>query len=236
MNEHDLDDDRAGTDTTPDAQQERPDDEDGRTTPGDLSIQLDRLEVASHLGRTSIDAVADRLSKVAGQTIAVETGRVTTGFVKPDALESTFGQEHRVAVRLRLRGPPYGHVLALFDLASANRTATLMLENSVEDLESVSNDLAHDAVKELGAMMANGMTDALADVVGREIDVGTPQLSSTDERTIMRRTVTDDDGYGLYLASTVRVPEQDVTTDVYLFPDTETFLRLLGYLETEEIV
>ncbi len=223
MSEHDIDNGRRGHDSNTEPRN------------GDLAVRLDRLGIANHLGAAGIDGVADRLGHLGGKNVEVEAGRVATGYVDQGAVTVAFSDDHRVAVRVRLRGPPHGYVLVLFSLESANRAATFMLSNTVENLDATPNELAHDAVKELGGMMAYGFMDALADIVEREIDVGTPKLSSDNEADVVRRTVASEDGIGLYLASTVRLPEEDVAADVYLFPGNATFIRMLSRIELEEV-
>lgn len=192
---------------------------------GGLTIRLETLGVMNRLGERGVSGIADRLRRLDCSDGEVVAERATGGFIPRDGVDAAFGDEDSVGVRVSLSDVPGGYVLVVFGLASANRAATMMLSNTVDDLESASNELAQSAVTELGGMIAYGFVDAFADAVGREVDVRRPLLFTDTERALVERTLDKEEGLGLYIASRFRLPEEDVTTDVYLFPDSEAMIR-----------
>jgi chemotaxis protein CheY-P-specific phosphatase CheC len=111
-----------------------------------------------------------------------------------------------------------------------------MLSDAVEDLSAVSNEMAHDALTELGGIVAYGFLDAWADAFGQEIDAGAPARVYGTQREVLRATTNMDEDLGVYIAARFHVPAQDIDTEVFVFPDTEVFLRLLDLLEPEQVM
>jgi chemotaxis protein CheC len=195
-----------------------------------LTIPIEKLGIMNRLGDIGVDGVEDRLSRVGDYEGEVVSEQVKCGYVGADLLDSTFTSEDRVGVKVRLPGAPYGYAIVLFSKTSANNAATVMLSSATDDLSTVSNDLAHSALIELGGMMAYGFLDAWADAFDQEIDAGAPVPVHSDERDIISRTIAREDDLGLFIASKLHVPEHDIHADVYLFPENETFVEILKRL------
>jgi chemotaxis protein CheY-P-specific phosphatase CheC len=199
-------------------------------------LPVRKLGVMNRLGEVGVEGVASRLERLGDRDGAeVRTEQVSIGFVDAASVDATFPDEERVGIRVRLPGAPHGYVLVLFPMASANNAATLMLSDAVPDLSAVDNDLAHSALVELGAMMAYGFMDAWADTFDQRIDVGTPRRVSGPVGTAVARTVDREEDLGVYIASRLHLPREDVDAEVLVLPSNETFVRLLDLLTIDQV-
>jgi chemotaxis protein CheY-P-specific phosphatase CheC len=200
-------------------------------------LPVRKLGVMNRLGELGVEGVASRLERLGDRDGAeVRTDQVSIGFVEPGSVDATFSTDDRVGIRVHLPGAPHGFVLVLFPMASANNAATLMLSDAVPDLSTVENDLAHSALVELGAMMAYGFMDAWADTFDQRIDVGTPQRVSGQVAGTVSGTLERGDDLGVYIASRLHLPREDIDADVLVFPSTDTFIRLLDLLTIEQVI
>lgn len=198
------------------------------------TLAVRKLGVMNRLGELGVDGVASRVERLGGDR-GVETEQVKCGYADPVALAASFDADDRVGIRVRLSSAPHGYVLVLFPMESANNAATMMLSDAVSDLSSVDNDLAHSALVELGAMMAYGFMDAWADTFDQRIDVGTPRRVSGPVGTAVARTVDREEDLGVYIASRLHLPREDVDAEVLVLPSNETFVRLLDLLTIDQV-
>lgn len=198
---------------------------------GELSIRLTALNRLNTLSETGVQGVADRLRTIGDGGTDVATQWAKAGFVPRSGDGTTFDDDPSVGARVRLSTDPGGYVLVVFSIPSANRAATLLLSDAVDDLAEASNELAHSALMELGGMMAYGFVDGVADVVNREINVQTPVLLNGSERDLVSRTIKRDDQLGLYIASKFDLPEHDIDASVFLFPQSRSMIRLVDGLD-----
>lgn len=194
--------------------------------PGMRTVRLDALGRMTRLGATGTGSVERRLRDLT-PGIEVVGERTTAGFVDERSLKAAFGSDDRVGVRVRITGASSGYVVVLFPLDSADRAATLMLSTGIDDLSTVPNALAHDAFAELGGLVANAFADGIAGEVDEAIDARAPKLISDSERTLIRRTLGQHAGLGLFVTARLRLPDHDVTCDIFLFPESGPFLDAL---------
>lgn len=187
----------------------------------------------NQLAEIGIDGVRDRLQHIDEET-RVESELVKSGYVSEATVDTKFDAAPRAGVRLRLPGAPHGYGLALFAPASANRAAARMLSRDVADLSSVEPEMARSALTELGTMMVSGFVDAWADTFDQEIDVQAPTPVHNAEREIIGQTAARGDALGVYVTSRLRL--EGVVGQVYLFPETETFVEIVDRLDAERLV
>jgi chemotaxis protein CheC len=126
-------------------------------------------------------------------------------------------------------------VLVLFNPASANRAAAVMLEDADEAVAEADEELARSTIQELGSIMASGFVDSWANTFDERIDIATPETVQHTEAEIVSAAVEAGDDLGVYIASRLHVPAYDIDASVYVLPDTRTFLKILGQLEVGSI-
>jgi chemotaxis protein CheC len=198
-----------------------------------LSIPIRKLGVMNRIGQVGIDGVEHRLQRLDNYGAAVESELVKSGHVDEASLPRTFRDVERAGVRVRLPTAPNGYAVVLFSPESANNAAALMLDDAVDDLNGVSEEMARSALTELGGIMASGFVDGWANAFEQRIDVVAPTALHNTEREIVGQTVAGDDGLGIYITSRLRLPDHGVVAQVYLFPENETFVRILSRVEME---
>jgi chemotaxis protein CheC len=194
------------------------------------TMPVRQLAMMNQLAKLGFDGVADRLTELRPE-MRVEAEHAWSGFADRSALSAQFSQEERVATLTRLPNGPGGYVAVVFSVGSANRAAAIMLRDATDDLESVGQSMASSALKELGNMMASGFVDAWANRFDYEIDFSTPSLVRDAEANIVSKMLGRDTALGVYMASTVRLPEYDITSTVYLFPETDAFLNAVETID-----
>jgi len=187
---------------------------------------IGKLSVMNRLAELGTNGAADRLQQFSATSGVVETDPVQVGYATDAALTQSFGTGERTGARIQIREVPHGYVLVLFPLRAANNAAALLLSDTVDDVSEVSGEMARSALTELSGILANGYFDVWANRFGEEIVVSEPNAVQNTEREIVRQAVDTSDEVGLYLRSRLRVPASGVTADVYLLPETETFLQL----------
>jgi chemotaxis protein CheC len=196
-----------------------------------LSIPIRKLGVLNRFGQVGIDGVEHRLTRLDNYGATVESELVKSGYVDDESIGRTFDGSERVGVRVRVPTAPNGYALVLFSPESANHAAALMLSEATDDLSGISTEMARSALTELGGIMASGFVDGWANAFDQRIDIVAPTAVHNTEREIVRQTVGGDDALGLYITSRLRLPDHDVVAQVYLFPENETFVRILNRVE-----
>jgi chemotaxis protein CheC len=200
-----------------------------------LTIPIEKLAVMNWLGEVGVDGVEKRLRRLPVDEISVRSEQVKSGYTGDESVDAQFGSHVRVGVKVRIPNTPAGHMLVLFSPESANNAAALMLENAVEDVSAASFEMARDALTELSNMIASGFVDEWADLFDRHIVTAAPNFVQNPERELIRRVVTGDDDLGLYITSSLRIPEYDIDASILLFPEEETFVNAASKLSLSVI-
>jgi len=194
-------------------------------------VDIRKLSFINEMAKVGTNGVADNMSTLTGEDAQMEV--TTTNFVEIEDIKAQLDDGKRVGVRVRLMEPPHGHVLILFPESSAKKITALMLSDMVDDMSSVSGEMARSAVEELGNMMASGFIDGWADVLGTTIDVATPQLVYAPAGEIVERTAgLGGDDLALFFDSDLSVPSYEIQAEIYAFPDLEEFVEMVNNLET----
>jgi chemotaxis protein CheC len=195
-----------------------------------LMVDIRKLSFINEMAKVGTNGVAENMSKLTGEDAKMEVTK--TNFIDVKDIKSQLDEGKRVGVRVRLMEPPHGHVLILFPEASAKKVTALMLSDMVDDMGDVSGEMARSAVEELGNMMASGFIDGWADVLGRTIDIATPQLVYAPAGDIVERTAgLGGEDLALFFDSNLTVPSYDIDAEIYAFPDLEEFVEMVNAIE-----
>ena len=195
-----------------------------------LMVDIRKLSFINEMAKVGTNGVAENMSKLTGENAQMEVTK--TNFIDVKDIKSQLDDGKRVGVRVRLMEPPHGHVLILFPESSAKKVTALMLSEMVDDMGDVSGEMARSAVEELGNMMASGFIDGWADVLGRTIDIATPQLVYAPAGDIVERTAgLGGEDLALFFDSNLTVPSYDIAAEIYAFPDLEEFVEMVNAIE-----
>ena len=193
-------------------------------------VDIRKLSFINEMAKVGTNGVAENMSKLTGEDAKMEVTK--TNFIDVKDIKSQLDEGKRVGVRVRLMEPPHGHVLILFPEASAKKVTALMLSEMVDDMGDVSGEMARSAVEELGNMMASGFIDGWANVLGRTIDIATPQLVYAPAGDIVERTAgLGGEDLALFFDSNLSVPSYDIDAEIYAFPDLEEFVEMVNSIE-----
>jgi chemotaxis protein CheC len=195
-----------------------------------LMVDIRKLSFINEMAKVGTNGVAENMSKLTGEDAQMEVTK--TNFIDVQDIKAQLDEGKRVGVRVRLMEPPHGHVLILFPETSAKKVTALMLSEMVDDMGQVSGEMARSAVEELGNMMASGFIDGWADVLGRTIDIATPQLVYAPAGDIVERTAgLGGEELALFFDSNLTVPSYDIDAEIYAFPDLEEFVEMVNSIE-----
>lgn len=202
---------------------------------GGHEVPIEKLAILNWLGEVGVEGVEDRLRNLHANGIAVRREQTQCGYAAPGAIERQFEPGTRIGVKALLQGAPEGSALVLFSPKSANNAAALMLYNAVDDLSTVPEDMARDALTELGNMIVNGFLDEWADLFKQEIGSGPPIPVQHTEQAIVRNLTESNEDSGLYISARLRLPEYDADAEVYVFPNESEFVGALSKLQLHHI-
>ena len=196
-----------------------------------LMVDIRKLSFINEMAKVGTNGVADNMGKLTGEDAKMEVTK--TNFIDVEDLTTQLDDDKRVGVRVRLMEPPHGHILILFPEQSAKKITALMLNDMVDDMSSVSGEMARSAVEELGNMMASGFIDGWADVLGTTIDIATPQLVYAPAAEIVGRTASlGEEDLALFFDSSLNVPSYEIEAEIYAFPDLQEFVEMVNSIET----
>jgi chemotaxis protein CheC len=194
-------------------------------------VDIRKLSFINEMAKVGTNGVADNMGKLTGEDAKMEVTK--TNFIDVEDLTTQLDDDKRVGVRVRLMEPPHGHILILFPEQSAKKITALMLNDMVDDMSSVSGEMARSAVEELGNMMASGFIDGWADVLGTTIDIATPQLVYAPAAEIVGRTASlGEEDLALFFDSSLNVPSYEIEAEIYAFPDLQEFVEMVNSIET----
>ncbi len=196
---------------------------DGRST----EIDIRQISTINKLGQVGTQGMGDNLTMLGSGDAEMEVRKMEV----LDIVERhrDLPTDKRVGIRVRLNDAPGGHLLVMFPQQSAQKVTELMLSNAVDDMSSVSQEMAQSAAEELGHMLVNGFIDAWADTFGLEVDHSTPKLLYDPTSSIIKRTAKmGNNPLAIIFHATILVDDQTVSTEIYLLPDMDTFVKMLG--------
>lgn len=195
-------------------------------------VDIRKLSFINEMAKVGTNGVADNMSKITGEDAQMEVTK--TNFIDIEDIKSQLDEGKRVGVRVRLMEPPHGHILILFPEASAKKITALMLSDMIDDMSSVSGEMARSAVEELGNMMASGFIDGWADVLGTTIDIATPQLVYAPAGEIVERTAgLGGEELALFFDSNLNVPSYEIEAEIYAFPDLQEFVEMVNSIDMQ---
>lgn len=188
-------------------------------------IDIRRLRDVNELAKAGAETVADHLNQLTGVETEMQITKINV--IDVEDLGRHLGETKKVGVNIPLKEPPHGSVLILFDDDSAKTLAHTMLGSEASDGPGYS-EMERSAIREVGNIMTSGFIDGWADVVGRTIDISTPQLLRAGGDDIVDHCVTPGEHeIAMVFDSTLRAPDVDVEATIYSFPNIEEFVELI---------
>ncbi|MBS3760000.1 chemotaxis protein CheC [Halodesulfurarchaeum sp.] len=192
-------------------------------------IDIRRLRDVNRLAKAGAETVAEHLTQLTGVETEMEITKINV--LDIEDLGAHLGKERVVGVNVPLLEHPHGTVLILFDDGSAKTLAHTMVGGTGDD-EPGYSEMERSAIKEVGNIMTSGFIDGWANVLGRTIDISTPQLLRAEGDTIVEHSV-ESGGHEIALLfdSTLKAPDVNVEATIYTFPNIEEFVELINSIE-----
>ncbi len=189
-------------------------------------IDIRRLRDVNRLAKAGAETVADHLEQLLGVETEMQITKINV--IDVEDLGAHLGTDKRVGVNVPLLEEPHGSVLLLFGDESAKKLASIMTGGSEADGPGYSA-MERSAIKEVGNIMTSGFIDGWANVLGRTIDISTPQLLRASGDDIVDHCV-DAGGQEIAMVfdSTLKAPDADIEVTIYTFPDVEAFVSLIN--------
>lgn len=188
-------------------------------------IDIRSLRDVNRLAKAGAETVASNLQQLTGIETEMEITKINV--VDVTDLGAHLGADKQVGVNVPLLERPHGSVLVLFDDESAKKLVQTMLGPSATDDVGYS-DMERSAIREVGNIMTSGFIDGWANVLGRTIDISTPQLLRASGDDIVDHCVdAGDQEIAMLFDSTLKAPDADVEITIYTFPNVSEFVSLI---------
>ncbi|UWG48034.1 Chemotaxis protein CheC, inhibitor of MCP methylation [Halanaeroarchaeum sp. HSR-CO] len=188
-------------------------------------IDIRQLRDVNELAKAGAETVAQHLNQLTGVETEMQITKINV--IDVTDLGRHLGHDRMVGVNIPLLEPPHGSVLIVFDDESAKTLAHTMVGGETDDSPGYS-EMERSAIREVGNIMTSGFIDGWADVVGRTIDISTPQLLRAGGDDIVDHCVEPGEHeIAMVFDSTLRAPDVDVEATIYSFPDIEEFVALI---------
>ena len=189
-------------------------------------IDIRRLRDVNDLAKAGAETVAEHLNQLTGVETEMRITKINV--IDVEDLGRHLGETKMVGVNIPLKEPPHGSVLILFDDDSAKTLAHTML-GSESSAGSGYSEMERSAIREVGNIMTSGFIDGWANVLGRTIDISTPQLLRAGGDEIVDHCVNPGKKeIAMVFDSTLEAPDVDVEATIYTFPDIEEFVDLIN--------
>ncbi|AKH97848.1 chemotaxis protein CheC [Halanaeroarchaeum sulfurireducens] len=189
-------------------------------------IDIRRLRDVNELAKAGAETVAEHLNQLTGVETEMRITKINV--IDVEDLGRHLGETKMVGVNIPLKEPPHGSVLILFDDDSAKTLAHTML-GSESSAGSGYSEMERSAIREVGNIMTSGFIDGWANVLGRTIDISTPQLLRAGGDDIVDHCVNPGEKeIAMVFDSTLEAPDVDVEATIYTFPDIEEFVDLIN--------
>lgn len=192
-------------------------------------IDIRRLRTVNRLARAGATTVAEHLEQLTGVSTEMQITRINV--IDVADLGAALGDTPRVGVNVPLIERPHGSVLMLFEDESARRLADTMLGGMASDGGTASgySDMERSAIREVGNIMTSGFIDGWANVLGRTIDISTPQLVRASGQDIVDHCVDPGEHeIAMVFDSTLQAPDADIEATIYSFPDIQEFVGMIN--------
>ncbi|MFW6003566.1 MAG: chemotaxis protein CheC [Halanaeroarchaeum sp.] len=188
-------------------------------------IDIRQLRDVNELAKAGAETVAQHLDQLTGVETEMQITKINV--IDVTDLGRHLGRDKMVGVNVPLMEPPHGSVLILFDDESAKTLAHTMVGGESDGGPGYS-EMERSAIREVGNIMTSGFIDGWADVVGRTIDISTPQLLRAGGEDIVDHCVDPGEHeIAMVFDSTLRAPDVDIEATIYSFPDIEEFVALI---------
>lgn len=199
---------------------------------GAVPVSLEKLGAFNTLAGTGARRAAEKITEMTGIETTVDITRLT--FIPTDSVAEYLPTGPRIGAVTHLQGPPGGHIVILFDPASARTIgdALLPVDAGTDQL----TDQHRMALQEISNIMTSGFIDGWANTVERKIQHVPPELREQSGAEIVTDLVADSSGttsHYLLFDSTVKTPDQTVNCELVALPDPDEFEELLTELSVE---
>jgi chemotaxis protein CheC len=191
-----------------------------------MRLDVNVLGTFYRMAREGAGLAAGRLTQMTG--VETRVGVTKLNFMRGSEMRSEFedGTE-KVGIRVELSNGFDGHSLIVFERDAALRVVeTLVAESDTGEFDEMNKS----AVTELGQIMNNGFIDGWADVLGRVIDISTPEFiegETVDPFFGDLDEAPSEDDLALLFQSQIEAVGTEIGFRHYMFPDHDSMAEIL---------
>jgi chemotaxis protein CheY-P-specific phosphatase CheC len=188
-------------------------------TEGSQSISLDKLSVFSDLTKEGTEAAADRVTTMTG--IETEADIAGVSFTPVEDIPEHLEDGQYVGTTGGFEGQPSGHLIILFDKASAENVAEAMMPMEPEGDDGLT-DMHESAIEELGNIMTSGFIDGWANVLRTSVEHTPPEFADDIEMAFMNIITEQLDTFQRHafsVESSMQTDEMDFDCKIHAIPD-----------------
>ncbi len=197
-----------------------------------LMIDIRKLGLFNRMAKEGGNTVANHLSQMTGMETEMEITKIN--FIDVPDIKTHVGDQKQIGISIQMLEPPHGHILFLFNAASAKELAHGMIGDMGETDPEASGftDMERSAIREIGNIMTSGFIDGWANVLDTTIDMSTPNFTFGPGSGMVDELVGDrETDMALMFDSRVHALESDIDVTVYTFPRLEELVGLMQEIE-----
>jgi chemotaxis protein CheC len=197
-----------------------------------LMIDIRKLGLFNKMAKEGGNTVADHLGQMTGMETEMEITKIN--FIDVPDIKAHIGDSKQIGISIEMLEPPHGHILFLFNAASAKELAHGMM-GGMADAETAAegfSDMERSAIQEIGNIMTSGFIDGWANVLDTTIDMSTPTFTYGPGSGMVDDLVgSRDEAMALMFDSRVQALDSDINVKVYTFPELEELVNLMQRIE-----
>jgi chemotaxis protein CheC len=197
-----------------------------------LMIDIRKLGLFNKMAKEGGNTVASHLSQMTGMETEMEITKIN--FIDIPDIKTHVGHDKQIGISIEMLEPPHGHILFLFNAASAKELAHGMIGDMGDTDPSADGftDMERSAIQEIGNIMTSGFIDGWANVLDTTIDMSTPTFTYGPGSGMVDDLVgTRQDEMALMFDSRVQALDSDINVKVYTFPELEELVSLMQQIE-----
>ena len=199
-----------------------------------LMIDIRKLGLFNKMAKEGGNTVANHLGEMTGMETEMEITKIN--FIDVPDIKTHVGDQKQIGISIEMLEPPHGHILFLFNAASAKELAGGMVGDmgEIDPNGGGFTDMERSAIQEIGNILTSGFIDGWANVLRTTIDISTPSCTFGPGSGMVDDLVGDrETSMALMFDSRVHALDSDINVTVYTFPELAELVRLMQQIEVE---
>ncbi len=194
-------------------------------------IEHRKLAAFDRMAQRGADKIADSLRQTSGMDATVDLRRIN--FIALDAIPESVSNEPLVSVAFSFDGTLGGYLLFLYDEPSARA----LVEAAIGEQAAALDEFGRDALQELSNIMASGMLDGWANMLGTAIDHSTPAYTHDMGAAVIDPLIvglSERQKFAFVFDTRIDALDSAFDVEMYAIPDARDLENALATIDVED--